>query len=119
MTNTGLVIPRLHSQQLLPMTSYQKYERAEYYEAKRISIETFQVAFNEIFNGVYEFDKISKSAEDDVMLAKIPLFKRVRVVTINENGIMKVSVVSMRYAGCFVSIKYVSQINLQRFRRKF
>ncbi len=65
-----------------------KYERAKYYKAKRFSIETFQVAFNE-FNEVYEFDEISESAEDDVMLAKIRLFKRVRVVTINENGIMK------------------------------
>ncbi len=78
-----------------------KYKSAEYYDTKRVSIDTFQVAFNKIFNEVYEFDEILESAEDDVLLAKIPFFRRVRLVTIDDNGIMKCSCCEYEVCGLF------------------
>ncbi len=63
--------------------------RSQFYIGKQISSNEFQVMYSEIFDKVYEFDEIASKNNDNVILAKIPLFRHVSTVTVYKDGIMR------------------------------
>lgn len=78
-----------------------KYSCSDFYETKRISENKFEVEFNETFDSVINKEDFNKRDKNDFMIASLPLFRCVHIVTVNADNTMSCSCCEYEVCGLF------------------